>query len=299
MARRRRLLSNQGAYHVYNRAELGASIFESDEAKQVFLELILNVAARFAWQVHAYAIMTNHFHLLVTTPLGNLSQGMHALQSAFANKHKVLRGSIGHVFQSRFGSDHYPIGPLAGRKLDYVHLNPVRAGIVTLDELINYRWTSYRTLSRPHQRGLLTIGFAVSAMHGLRDDNIGWDAYKERLRFTLATEDRPAKDEELFGLVRKEKAARLPTALPVPQAIGKGRELLLAEAQLRWEEAFTAGLIAAGKTEQQLDELPHNLPWKMTLARVLKEKHGANSTWIAQRMRFSSAAYLRKLLSSA
>lgn len=278
---------------------MGASIFESDEAKQVFLELILNVAARFAWQVHAYAIMTNHFHLLVTTPLGNLSQGMHALQSGFANKHKVFRGSIGHVFQSRFGSDHYPIGPLAGRKLDYVHLNPVRAGIVTLDELADYRWSSYRALSRPHQRGLLTIGFAISAMHGLRDDNIGWDAYKERLRFTLATEDRPAKDEELFGLVRKEKAARLPTALPFPQAIGKGRELLLAEAQLRWEEAFTAGLIAAGKTEQQLDELPHNLPWKMTLARLLKEKHGANSTWIAQRMRFSSAAYLRKLLASA
>lgn len=73
MARRRRLLSNQGAYHLYNRAELGAAIFESDEAKQVFLELILSVAARFAWQVHAYAIMTNHFHLLVTTPLGNLS----------------------------------------------------------------------------------------------------------------------------------------------------------------------------------------------------------------------------------
>ena len=299
MARRRRLLSNQGAYHVYNRAELGASIFESDEAKQVFLELILSVAARFAWQVHAYAIMTNHFHLLVTTPLGNLSQGMHALQSGFANKHKVFRGSIGHVFQSRFGSDHYPIGPLAGRKLDYVHLNPVRAGIVTLDELADYPWSSYRALSRPHQRGLLTIGLAISAMHGLRDDNIGWDAYKERLRFTLATEDRPAKDEELFGPVRKEKAARLPTALPVPQAIGKGRELLLAEAQLRWEEAFTAGLIAAGKTEQQLDELPHNLPWKMTLARLLKEKHGANSTWIAQRMRFSSAAYLRKLLASS
>jgi hypothetical protein len=68
---------------------------------------------------------------------------------------------------------------------------------------------------------------------------------------------------------------------------------------LRWEEAFTAGLLAACKTEPQLDELPHNLPWKMMLARSLKEKHGANSSWIAQRMRFSSAAYLRKLLASS
>ena len=299
MARRRRLLSNQGAFHVYNRAELGAPIFEADAAKQVFLESILSVALRFGWQLHAYAIMTNHFHLVVTTPLGNLSQGMHALQSAFANKHKAFRGSIGHVFQSRFGCDHYPAGPLAARKIDYVHLNPVRAGIVTLEELKDYRWTSYRTLWRPHQRGLLTIGFAISTMHGLRDDSVGWEAYAERLRFTLATEDRPATDEDLFGLVRKEKAGGLPSALPVTQVIGKGRELLLAEERQRWEEALVAGLLVAGKQETQLDEIPPNLPWKMTLAKTLKEKHGATSTWIAQRMRFSSAAYLRKLLASS
>jgi REP element-mobilizing transposase RayT len=100
MARRRRLISNQGAYHVYNRSELGQPIFETNVAKQVFLETILVTARRFAWQLHAFAIMTNHFHLVLTTPRGNLSEGMHALQSAFANKHKAFRGSIGHVFQS-------------------------------------------------------------------------------------------------------------------------------------------------------------------------------------------------------
>jgi len=79
MARRRRLISNQGAYHVYNRSELGQPIFETDAAKQVFLETILATARRFAWQLHAFAIMTNHFHLVLTTPRGNLSEGMHAL----------------------------------------------------------------------------------------------------------------------------------------------------------------------------------------------------------------------------
>ena len=179
MARRRRLISNQGTYHVYNRSELGQPIFETDAAKQVFLETILATAQRFAWQLHAFAIMTNHFHLVLTTPRGNLSEGMHALQSAFANKHKAFRGSIGHVFQSRFGCAHYPTGPLAARKIDYVHLNPVRAGIVSLEELGDYRWTSYRALRRPNQRGDLTLGLALASMHGLRDDSAGWDAYEE------------------------------------------------------------------------------------------------------------------------
>jgi REP element-mobilizing transposase RayT len=296
MARRRRLISNQGAYHVYNRAELGQPIFETDAAKQVFLETILATARRFAWQLHAFAIMTNHFHLVLTTPRGNLSEGMHALQSAFANKHKVFRGSIGHVFQSRFGCAHYPAGPLAARKIDYVHLNPVRAGIVSLEELGDYRWTSYRLLRRPHQRGELTLGLALTSMHGLRDDPAGWDAYEERLRFILSTEERPATDEELFGLVRKEKAGRRVDGTGMPSVAGKSRELLRGEELVRWEDAFKGELHSAGHTETELASLPHAQGWKVNLARQMRDHHGASANWLAKRMGLNSGAYLRKLL---
>lgn len=298
MARRRRLISNQGAYHVYNRAELGQPIFETDAAKQVFLETIFATVRRFAWQLHAFAIMTNHFHLVLTTPRGNLSEGMHALQSAFANKHKAFRGSVGHVFQSRFGSAHYPAGPLAARKIDYVHLNPVRADIVSLEELGDYRWTSFRALRRPHQRGELTLGLALTSMHGLRDDAAGWDAYEERLRFVLATEDRPATDEELFGLVRKEKAGRR-TENDFPPAIaGKSRELLLEEERTRWEQAVRAALSSVGQTEEQLFAPPKAQAWKVALARQLRDAHGISTSWLARRIGFGTPSYLRKLLCS-
>jgi putative transposase len=297
MARRRRLISNQGAYHVYNRAELGQPIFETDAAKQVLLETILAVSHRFAWQLHAYAIMTNHFHLVVTTPRGNLSEGMHTLQSAFANKHKAFPGSVGHVFQSRFGCAHYPAGPLTARKIDYVHLNPVRAGIVSLEELGDYRWTSYRLIRRPHQRGIVTIGVALHAFYGLRDDSAGWDAYEEKLRFVLATEDRPATDEELFRLVRKEKVGRRVDDTSIPMVAGISRELLRKEELMRWEDAFRAELTALGHKEAELDIRPYAQPWKISLARKLRDEHGASSAWLAVRMRFSSASFIRKLLS--
>ena len=296
MARRRRLISNQGAYHVYNRAELGQPIFETDAAKHVFLETILATARRFAWQLHAFAIMTNHFHLVLTTPRGNLSEGMHTLQSAFANKHKAFRGSIGHVFQSRFGCAHYPAGPLVARKIDYAHLNPVRAGIVSLEELGDYRWTSFRVLRRPHERGELTLGLALTSMHGLRDDAAGWDAYEERLRFVLATEARSATDEELFGLVRKEKAGgRTEDDFP-PTIAGKSRELLRNEELVRWENTFKGELHSAGHTETELASLPHAQGWKVNLARKMRDRHGASANWLAKRMGVNSGAYLRKLL---
>lgn len=299
MARRRRLVSNQGAYHVYNRAELGQPIFETEAAKQVFLETLLRTTHRFGWELPAYAIMTNHFHLVVTTPRGNLSEGMHALQSAFANKHKVFRGSPGHVFQSRFGSAHCPAGPSAARKIDYVHLNPVRGGIVTLEELRDYPWTSYRLLRRPELRGLVTIGKALGLMHGLRDDPAGWDAYEERLRFVLATEERPATDEELFGLIRKEKAGRRTDDIFLPAVVGKSTDMLRADEETRWSEAFLSELITLGKTEADLDLPPNAQPWKLALARNLRDKHGASTGWVAKRMRLSSASYLRKLLSES
>jgi putative transposase len=299
MARRRRLVSNQGAYHVYNRAELGQPIFETDAAKQVFLETLLRTTHRFGWDLPAYAIMTNHFHLVVTTPRGNLSEGMHALQSGFANKHKVFRGSPGHVFQSRFGSAHCPAGPSAARKIDYVHLNPVRGGIVTLEELRDYPWTSYRLLRRPELRGLVTIGKALGYMHGLRDDPIGWDAYEERLRFELATEERPATDEELFGLVRKEKAGRRTDDISLPAVVGKSADMLRAEEEARWEKVLQAELPAVGRQNDELTALPHSQAWKLTLARRMRDNHGVPASWIARRMGFNSVAYLRKLLAQS
>jgi putative transposase len=299
MARRLRLISNQGAYHVYNRAELGQPIFEADAAKQIFLETILRTTQRFGWELPAYAIMTNHFHLVVTTPRGNLSQGMHALQSDFANKHKVFRGSPGHVFQSRFGSAYCPAGPSAARKFDYVHLNPVRAGIVTLEGLRDYPWTSYRLLRRPELRGLVTIGPALGCMHGLRDDPAGWDAYEERLRFELATEERLATDEELFGLVRKEKAGRRTDEISLPAVVGKSAEMLRKEEEARWEDAFKAELAAEGRHSDELTTLPHSQAWKLTLARRMRDNHGAPASWIARRMGFNSEAYLRKLLAQS
>ena len=299
MARRRRLISNQGAYHAYNRAELGQPIFETDAAKQVFMETLLRTAHRFGWDLPAYAIMTNHFHLVVTTPRGNLSEGMHALQSAFANKHKVFRGSPGHVFQSRFGSAHCPAGPAAARKIDYVHLNPVRGGIVTLEELRDYPWTSYRLLRRPELRGLVTIGQALGLMHGLRDDHIGWDAYEERLRFELATEERPATDEELFGLVRKEKAGRRTDDISLPAVVGKSADMLRAEEEARWEKVLQAELPAVDRQNDELTALPHSQAWKLTLARRMRDNHGAPASWIARRMGFNSVAYLRKLLAQS
>jgi hypothetical protein len=135
-------------------------------------------------------------------------------------------------------------------------------------------------------------------MHGLRDDSAGWDAYEERLRFVLATEERPATDEELFGLVRKDKAGRRTDGDFSPALVGKSRELLLAEEHARWEQAFLAALSNIGQTEEQLSVPPKAQAWKVALVRQVRDAHGISISWLARRMGFGSPSYLRKLLCS-
>ena len=118
-------------------------------------------------------------------------------------------------------------------------------------------------------------------------------------RFELATDERPATDEELFGLVRKEKAGRRTEEISLPAVVGKSAEMLRKEEEARWADAFKAELSAEGRHSDQLTTLPHSQAWKLTLARRMRDNHGVPASWIARRMGFNSEAYLRRLLAQS
>ena len=299
MPRSRRTLSNQGLYHVYNRAELGQPIFKSDGAKAVFLETILKVSEALAWELHAYAIMTNHFHLALTTPRADIEIGMHALLSAFANKHRTFRGTIGHVFQSRYRADHYPLGQLAGDKIDYVHYNPVAAGIVSLDGLRHYPWSSYRLIWQPAHRGLLTIGPMLGILYGLKDDPDGWRAYEEGLRLRMASAERSLTDEELFGLTRKTKAGAIAEMPALPARIGMTADRLRQERATELERMLGEAIAAAGLRPEDLPSLGKSDATKVAVAQAIRARTLASSAWLAKTLHLGTAANVRKLLRQA
>ena len=299
MPRARRTLSNQGLYHIYNRAELGQPIFDSDGAKAVFLETVLKVSETLAWELHAYAIMTNHFHLALTTPQADIEIGMHALLSAFANKHRAFRGTIGHVFQSRYRADHYPLGQLAGEKVDYVHHNPVAAGIVSLDELRHYPWNSYRLMWQPSLRGRLTIGPMLGALYGLKDDRDGWRAYEERLRLRMASAERGLTDEELFDLAKKTKTGALAEGVSLPARVGMTADRHRQERDAELERILSEALAMAGLRPEELPGLGKSDAAKVTIAQAIRARTLASSAWLAKVLHLGSASNVRKLLRQA
>ncbi|WP_366944602.1 transposase [Accumulibacter sp.] len=76
-------------------------IFRTDADRQRFLLLLGKVRSRFRWAIHAYCLMTNHYHLLIETPEANLSRGMRQLNGVYTQDFNRAHGRVGHVFPGR------------------------------------------------------------------------------------------------------------------------------------------------------------------------------------------------------
>jgi REP element-mobilizing transposase RayT len=79
MARPLRIEFPGALYHVTSRGDRRETIFEDDADRLQFLNVLADVVERFNWLCHAYCLMTNHYHLVIETPDGNLSLGMRQL----------------------------------------------------------------------------------------------------------------------------------------------------------------------------------------------------------------------------
>lgn len=129
-----------------NRGDRREDIFCDDHDRQTFLKTLGEACAKTAWQVHAYCLMRNHFHLIIETPRANLVAGMKWLLGTYTARFNRRHQYFGHLFSGRYKSlivDGSATGYLRA-VCDYVHLNPARAKLLRKDgKLADYPWSSY------------------------------------------------------------------------------------------------------------------------------------------------------------
>lgn len=128
-------------YHVINRGNNRRAIFGSSFDYKKFMQLLEINCLMFSIQISAYCLMPNHYHLLVRTPLANLSNFMRRLNGAYAQYFNCLYGMDGHVFQGRYRAilvekDRYLLSLIR-----YIHLNPLKAGLSQTPE--GYPYSSH------------------------------------------------------------------------------------------------------------------------------------------------------------
>lgn len=128
-------------YHITARGNERNNIFRDDLDKERFLAYLESAVVRYKAVIHVYCLMNNHYHLLLSTPSGNLSEIVRHINGAYTVYFNKRHHRCGHLFQGRYKAILVDADEYAGELSRYIHLNPVRAGVVEKPE--NYPWTSY------------------------------------------------------------------------------------------------------------------------------------------------------------
>jgi len=141
MARRPRPQFEGAEYHLFARGVRRSAIFIDDVDRAIFLGMVADVVAKLGWKCRAYCVMTNHFHLVVTTPEPNVAHGMQWLLGRFGQWFNRRHGFEGTVFERRYR--HKLIENDAYRLVvtRYVFRNPIEAGACRRPE--DWPWSSY------------------------------------------------------------------------------------------------------------------------------------------------------------
>jgi REP element-mobilizing transposase RayT len=142
MARPLRIEFPGAVYHITSRGNARERIYLEDEDYAGFLGCLCAGVKRFNWILHAYCLMSNHYHLLIETPEGNLSRGMRQLNGTYTQQFNRRHDRVGHVLQGRYKAilvekDNYLL-----ELCRYIVLNPVKAGMVKGPR--EWQWSSYK-----------------------------------------------------------------------------------------------------------------------------------------------------------
>ena len=297
MARGLRIERENAVYHVINRGNYREDLFLNEGAYASFENCLFEACEKSEWVLEGFCVMTNHFHLVIRTPKGNLVSGMRWLQSTFANRYHRFRRVRGKLFQGRYKSLIVDEDSHLGALLHYVHLNPVRASIVPIDKLGSYRWSSYWYLLNKRKRpSFMDCTGALQAAGGLADTPAGRRQYLDYLKW-LTIDDAAQKElafdkmcrgwalgAKMFkkGLLKeleeaKESDGETDSTEAVDRYYGDG----LREAnRLRWEMLLEKGLASLGKEAAAIDSDLKSARWKVMLAALLKQKTSATNVWI-------------------
>jgi putative transposase len=220
-------------------------IFLGDADREDFLRRVEDLSEKKAWVVYAWALMPNHFHLLVRTGTVPLSKNMRSLMSGYAGYFNRTHKRVGHVFQNRFKSVLCEEDPYFLELVRYIHLNPLRAGLVkTIGELDKSPLTCHsRVINGP-----LTSGSQEILERFSKNYSKARSAYREFVKGGL---DFPEPNNlEGGGLVRS--AGGWGTV----KSLRRGREKYLSDERILGGTGFVKALVQeAEKSEEEKSAL--------------------------------------------
>jgi REP element-mobilizing transposase RayT len=208
MARRPRLFAPGVLYHVIVRGNQRQKTFLSDSDYQAYLKRLARYREKYDYTVHAYCLMPNHAHLLLESSEHPLAKFMQGVQQSYSQYFNWKHHKTGHVFEGRYKAiicqkDEYLL-----ELIRYIHLNPVRAGMVKTPE--EHRYSGHHAYIRGKATEIIDPAKVLSVFGGKAayrrfiQDGVGEGHNKEYYE----VEDQRFLGEEGFGETMVAKQAK-------------------------------------------------------------------------------------------
>jgi len=277
------------------------AIFRAVSDRAELLRTLGRTCEKTGWQVHAYCLMTNHFHLVVETPQANLSLGMKWLLGTYTQRFNLRHRHWGHVFGGR-----YKAQLIDGRSAsylvcacNYVHLNPVRAHLVKKSaKLESYQWSSYPAYLSPKLRPSWLRVDRLMGEHGLQIDTAPSRREFSRRMQHLILQPRGA-DEMLLRRGWRIGAEDFCDWLMDKLSRKPGRGIRAKERE-ETDAAFAEAMVQKELAKVRWREIdlalkPKGHKLKTSIARRLRSETPMSRQWIADRLKMGSASYVSLL----
>ena len=205
MARPLRIQYPGAVYHLTHRGNERKAIFRDDTDRKQFLALLAQSIEIYDVILHSYVLMSNHFHLLAETPLGNLSEFMRHFNITYTYYFNRRYKRSGNLYQGRFKSFLIDKENYLSRVSRYIHLNPVKIKTMnskTIEEqlryLFNYKWSSLPGFAALNKRDdFVEYGYVLEESGG--DTRLGRTSYKKQIASDM--QERLPLKEQVIALM--------------------------------------------------------------------------------------------------
>lgn len=304
MPRQLRVQYPGAIYHVMSRGDRKKAIYETDVDRHDFLKTLAETCEKTGFQIHAYCLMKNHFHLVVETPNANLVDGMRWLLSTYTLRLNHRNRLFGHVFSGRYKAivvEGSGTGYLR-TACDYVHLNPVRANLLEPKErLLGYPWSSLVWyLAAPEHRPRWLRVDRLLGEHGIqKDDRAGREQFERLMERRRAEASDSAEWKPLErGWCLGSEQFRTTLLEQIESQLGphhSGR-LRFETAAAKAERIVAEELKRLGWNEGELARRPKGDVEKLAIAVRLRQQTTLTVAGIAQRLHCGSWKSLRNKL---
>jgi len=300
MARKVRVEYRGAIYHVMSRGNRREKICRTERDRAEFQRALAEVCERSDWQIHAWVLMPNHFHLLLETPKANLVAGMKWFLGTYTMRFNRRHSLTGHLFAGRYKA--LPVDPVGGGYLrtvaDYIHLNPAKAKLIEPSQpLSRYPWSSWpQYLCSSKARPSWLRVDRVMGEHGMnRDTRHARRALEKNLEHRRKNSDFPREESGWFVGGRDFRSRLLEKISRRAAAEHYGPEIRESAAE-KAEAIVRDGLRRLRWKEEQLAAVRKGDARKVEIAMRLKAGAEVSSAWIARRLAMGSRSYLDHLL---